>query len=262
MHSIGLQAAALTFFSIIAIIPFVAVVYAITNGFGFTKELESIIYANFPEQEELVHWILQFAHNLLDTSKSGLFGIIGFLTFSWSIISVLVSVENSFNTLWQVKKSHPITKKLLVYIGIISLSPLLIAVSLMLPLSYGELMQRIGGYDIKLFSSLQLIFGRLLLFFFFCPLIFAAYKLIPNTKVQNRSALRAAIITTVVFMLLQVLYVETQLFVSRLNAIYGAFAAIPFFMMWMQMSWLLILIGAELSYAFQHIDTYHIPSPP
>lgn len=262
MHKVGLQAAALTFFSLIAIIPFVAVVYAITNGFGFTKELETIIYANFPEQEEVLHWILQFAHNLLDTSKSGLFGVIGFFTFSWSIIWVMVSVEQAFNSIWQVEKSFPLLRKMFIYCGLIALSPVLIGVSLMIPLSYGDLIQRIGGYDAKILTSLQPVMKRLFLFILFCPIIFAAFKLIPNTKVQNRSALRAAIITTVVFMLLQVLYVETQLFVSRLNAIYGAFAAIPFFMMWMQMSWLLILIGAELSYAFQHIDTYHIPSHP
>ena len=261
MNNVGLQAASLTFYSLIAIIPFVAVIYAITNGFGFTKELEAIIYANFHDQEEIVHQILQFANNLLDTSKSGVFGVIGFCTFSWSIIWVMVSAEQAFNTIWQVKKSYPLTRKILVYFGLIAFSPLLIGVSLMIPLSYGDLVHRIGGYHIKLLSSLQPIMGRIVLFVFFCPVIFAAFKFIPNTKVRNVPALHASVITTIVFILTQVLYVETQLLVSRLNTIYGAFAAIPFFMMWLQMSWFLILIGAQLSYAFQHIDTYHISLP-
>ena len=259
VNNVGLQAASLTFYSIIAIIPFVAVIYAITNGFGLTRELETIIYANFSEQEDIVHWILQFANNLLDTSRSGVFGIIGFFTFFWSIIWVMVCVEQAFNTIWQVKKSFPLARKILVYFGLIAFSPLLIGISLMIPLSYGDLIQRIGSEHVKFLTTIQPLFGRIVLFIFFCPVIFAAFKLIPNTKVRNIPALRASIITTIVFIILQVLYVETQLFVSRLNAIYGAFAAIPFFMMWLQMSWFLILIGAQLSFAFQHIDTYHIP---
>ena len=261
MNNVGLQAASLTFYSLIAIIPFVAVVYAITNGFGFTKELETIIYANFHEQEAIVHKVLQFAGNLLDTSKSGFFGAIGFFTFSWSIIWVMVSVEQAFNTIWQVKKSAPLPRKILVYILLITFSPLLITISLMIPLSYGDFIQRIGGDHIKFISSVQPILGKVVLFIFFCPVIFAAFKLIPNTKVRTLPAFHASVITTIVFILTQVLYVETQLFVSRLNAVYGAFAAIPFFMMWLQTSWFLILVGAELSYAFQHSDNYSLPQP-
>jgi membrane protein len=254
MHKVGLQAAALTFFSLMAIIPFVAVIYAITKGFGFTKELETIIYANFSGQEEIVQWILQFANNMLNTSKSGVFGIIGFFTFFGSIIWVMISVEQAFNTIWQVKKSSPIARKIMVYFGLIAFSPLLISIFLMIPLSYSNFIQSIG-YNVKILTSLKPIIGRIVLFLFFCPVIFAAFKLIPHTKVRNKPALRAAIITTIFFILIQVLYVETQLFVSRLNAIYGAFAAIPFFMMWLQMSWLLILLGAELSCAFQTNQT-------
>ena len=254
-HKVGLQAAALTFFTMIAIIPFVALVYAITKGFGFTKELESIIYANFSGQEEIVQRILEFANNLLDTSKSGLFGIIGSATFLWSIIWVMISVEQAINNVWQVKNSSSFGRKVLIYTGLIIFSPALIGASFLIPLSYNTFLQSIGLH-FKFLTSLEPIVGWLMLFLFLGGLIFAAYKLIPNTKIETMPALYAAIITTIASMAMQALYLETQIFVSRLNAIYGAFAAIPFFMFWMQMNWFLILLGAELSFAFQNIDCY------
>ena len=254
-HSVGLQAAALTFFMMLAIVPFIAVTYAITRGFGLANELESLIYANFSGQEEIVQWILQFANNLLDTSRSGLFSFIGSIFFIWSIVWVMVSVEQIFNNIWQVKNDKPIARKILIYFGLIIFSPILLGVSFMIPLSYSTFIQSIG-LDIKFLTSLGPFVGWLMFFLFLWVLIFAAYKLIPNTKVETMAALRAAVFTTIAFMFVEVLYLETQIFVSRLNAIYGAFAAIPFFMFWMQINWFLILLGAELSYAFQNINNY------
>jgi len=254
-HKVGIQAAALTFFTVLAVIPFIAVVYAITKGFGFAKELESLIYTHFSTQEELMQWILQFANNLLDTSKSGLFGVIGFFTFMSSIIWVMVSVEQAFNGVWQVKNSGSIARKALIYIGLIIISPVIIGISFMIPLSYSTFIKSIG-LDFRFLSSLAPTVGWLLFFVFLWALIFAAFKWIPNTKVETKPAFRAALFTTIAFMAIEALYLETQLFISKLNAIYGAFAAIPLFMFWMQINWFLILLGAELSYAFQHIDNY------
>ena len=254
-HKVGLLAAALTFFSLVAIVPFIAVVYAITKGFGFAKELESLIFANFSEQEEVVQWVLKFANNLLDTNKSGLFGIIGFITFLWSVVWVMISVEQTFNHIWQVKNDKSIARKALVYIGIIILSPILMGGLLLAPLSYNTFIQSIG-LDIKFFSTLAPFVAKLMHFLSLCILFFAAYKLIPSAKIGIIPALYAALFTTTAFMCVQMLYWETQIFVVRLNAVYGAFAAIPFFMFWMQINWLLILLGAELSYAFQNFKSY------
>lgn len=254
-NRVGIQAGALTFFTLVALIPFIAVVYAITKGFGFTKELETLIYANFTGQEEVIQRILQFANNLLDTSGSGLFGIIGSITFLWSIIWVMISVEQAFNHVWQVKNNHSLWRKALVYLGLIILSPVFIGGSLLIPLSYNTFIQKIG-LSINFISSIEPVVGWLVLMVFLCLIFFAAFKLIPNTKVRFGPALKAAIFAAVVFVGIQAIYVETQIFMSRLNAIYGAFAAIPFFMLWMQMNWFLLLLGVELSFAFQHIIHY------
>jgi len=239
-HKVGLQAAALTFFSLIAIVPFMAVVYAITRGFGFAGELETLIYSNFSGKEEVVQWVLTFADNLLNTGKSGFFGLIGFFTFCWSIIWLMISVEQMFNHIWQVKNDHPFARKVLVYAGVILLTPLLIG----------------GLFLIPYFTTLRPMAGWILHFLFITLLFFTALKLIPNTKVKILPAFDAALITALAFVVIQALYVGTQVLVSRLNAVYGAFAALPFFMIWLNINWFLMLLGAELSFAFQNIDRY------
>ena len=84
------------------------------------------------------------------------------------------------------------------------------------------------------------------------------YKYIPNVKVHFIAAFNAALIAAIAFIVVQYLYLETQILVSRLNAIYGAFAAIPLFLIWMNVSWIIILFGAEISHAYQYVDSYSI----
>ncbi|MCL2738261.1 MAG: YihY/virulence factor BrkB family protein [Bacteroidales bacterium] len=252
-HKVGLQAAALTLFSLIAIVPFIAVAYAITRGFGFAGELESMIYTQFSGQEEIMQWILTSAHNLLDTSKSGFFGILGFLTFLWSIVWLMISVEQMFNNIWQVKNNSPLIRKILVYFGLIILFPLILGSSFMIPLSYNHFIQRIG-WNVAFLSSLKPVVGWLIHVVFTGFLFFTAFTLIPKTKVYGLPALKAALFTALAFVVIQILYVETQLFLSKLNAVYGVFAALPFFMMWLNTTWFIVLLGAELSFTFQYID--------
>jgi membrane protein len=253
VNRVGLQAAAFTFFTLIAIVPFIAAVFAITKGFGFSGELESLIFERFSEQEEVVQWILTFANNLLNTSKSGLFGIIGFITFFWSIIWAMISVEQAFNYIWQVKNNHQIWRKVLTYFGLILFSPVIIVLFFLIPIGYNYFIQHLG-IEYTFLTSIRPIVIRVFHFIFTGTLIFSAYKLIPSCKVKFRPAFFATIFSTFAFMLIQSLYVETQLFVSKLNAVYGAFAAIPFFMIWVDISWFTILLGAEISFTFQNYD--------
>ena len=255
MNRAGIQAAALTFFTLIAIIPFVAVVFAITQGFGYAKEFNELIYYNFSEQEDVVHWVLQFAQNLLATGKEGFFGIVGFVFFFVSILWVMASVEQSFNRVWQVKNNHSLARKILIYITLIIVSPLIIAGAFAIPLSYHRVIEGLG-LDFIWISSLVSFLGRMVLFLFVGLTFFLAFKFIPNTKVRAIPALNAAIIITLAFTLVQMVYVETQLFVSRLNAVYGAFAAVPLFMIWININWFILLMGAELSFAFQNLGRY------
>lgn len=256
MDRIGLQAVALSYFATLAFIPFIAVIFTITNGFGLDARIQELLYLNFSGSQEIVDYIIQFANNIIDTAQSGPYGVISFLVFVWLIIWLMLNVERAFNEIWKVEKSRRIGKRIVAYFSILVLSPLILVVFLATPLLVSDGLNLIGLGNF--FSELSSFVTWLIFFFFVLFLFSAIYKFIPNVKVPYRIAFNASLITSVAFIVLQVLYMETQLFVSRLNSVYGVFAAIPLFMIWINFAWFIILFGAELSYAFEHVDNYNV----
>ncbi|MEF9930925.1 MAG: YihY/virulence factor BrkB family protein, partial [Bacteroidales bacterium] len=154
-------------------------------------------------------------------------------------------------------RARSIAKRFLYYIGILVVAPFIITIFLSVTLVFNNALDSIG-YGLKHVDSIGFAL-QWLLFYGIVLVIFAImYKYIPNVKVHFSASFSAAIITSLAFIIVQYLYMETQLFVSRLNAIYGAFAAIPLFLIWMDISWTIILIGAEISHAYQYADIYNI----
>ena len=133
------------------------------------------------------------------------------------------------------------------------ISPFVIFVLFAGSFIYSNILNYIGlDFEELRFIKKLLTWG---LFIIVAGLTFSAmYKFIPNYKVRYGLAFRAAMIAAIAFSAVQFLYLETQLLVSRLNGIYGTFAAVPLFMIWLNISWNIILIGAEVSYAFQHVE--------
>jgi len=179
------------------------------------------------------------------------------LLFVWIVIWMMMSVERVFNNVWKVQKSRKLIKRLAVIFSMLLLSPFIVMLFFTGSIVYSNVLNYLG-LDMETFSIFKTIltwvlFGILAIFTFS-----AMYKFIPNSDVGYANALRASLCSGIAFTLMQYLYLETQVFVTRLNSIYGAFAAVPLFMIWMNIGWFIILIGAELSYAFQHVDSYNI----
>ena len=254
-QNLGGQAVALSFFSTMAFVPFVAVIFTITRGFGLEPFLLKLLYNNIEGENQLIiEKIMGFANNIIETAKTGPYGLISFLVFVWLVIWLLICVENSFNKIWKVEKKRKIQKRFAVNIAILLISPFLI----ILFLSMSWIVTK--GFSPS-FNNLPFIseIGSLIswgIFYLISVAVFSImYKFIPRTKVQLGSAIQAAFISGLAFTIIQYLYMETQIFVSRLNAVYGIFAAIPLFMVWINIAWFVILIGSEISYAFQTVDT-------
>jgi membrane protein len=170
---------------------------------------------------------------------------------------MMMNVERVFNNVWRVQKSRNLLRRLSVILAMLAVSPFIVLVFFGGSFMYSHALSYLG-LDVESFSAFKTIltwtlFGVVATFTFS-----AMYKYIPNAPVDYGSALRAAVYSGVAFTLMQYLYLETQVFVTRLNGIYGAFAAVPLFMIWINIGWFIILIGAELSYAFQHVDSYNI----
>ena len=256
-EKIGFQAVALSFFGTMSAVPFLAVVFAITGGLGLADKLRELLYEYFSNSQETIDMVLGFANNIIDTAQSSAMGLISALLFVWLVFWMMISVERVFNNVWRVRKSRNIFKRISFYIAILIIAPFVIMLFFSGSIVYSNLLKD-TGLDLEYFESIASILAWLL-FYIVAALTFSAmYKFIPNHKVLYSNALRASAISALAFTVLQYLYLETQMFVTRLNMVYGAVAAIPLFMFWMNFGWFIILFGAELSYAYQNVDNYNI----
>lgn len=256
-QKIGPQAVALSYLSVMALVPFLAIVFAITGGLGIDGLLKEFMYENFSSNQGVIDTVLSFSQNIIDTAQSGWMGFFNAFLFLWIIYRLMAGVESAFNNVWKVNSNRSLVRRLSYYLLILILSPFVILVLFSGSFVYTNLLDYMG-LNIEEFSFIKKVLSWLL-FIIVAALTFSAmYKFIPKYKVEYGVAFRAAVFAAVAFTGMQFLYLETQLLVSRLNGVYGTFAAIPLFMVWLNISWNIILMGAELSYAFQHVDTYNL----
>ena len=256
-EKIGFQAVALSFFSTMSVVPFIAIVFAITGGLGLADKLQELLYGYFENSKQIIDFVINAARNIIESTEGGGMGAISGLLFAWIVVWMMLSVERVFNNVWRVTTNRNIFKRLSYIIAMLLIAPFVIMVFFSGTIFYSHVLDLLGlnNDSLTTFNTILawLIFGVVVTFTFS-----AMYKFIPNAKVDYATALRAAIPAAIAFTVMNYLYLETQVMVTRLNAVYGVFAAVPLFMMWMNVGWNIILIGSELSYAFQHVENYNI----
>lgn len=256
-EKIGFQAVALSFFSTMSVVPFVAVVFAVTGGLGLADKLTEFLYGYFNNSQQIIDTILGFAKNIIDTAQSSTMGLLSALLFIWIVIWMMMSVEKVFNNVWRVQKSRKLIRRVTGTLAMLLVSPFIVLVFFGGSVVYSHALNYLG-LDVETFTVFKTILGWSL-FAIVATLTFSAmYKFIPNAPVDYSNAFRAALFSGISFTIMQYVYLETQVMVTRLNGIYGAFAAVPLFMIWINVGWFIILIGGELSYAFQHVENYNI----
>lgn len=259
---VQLRASALTFNTLLSIVPIVALAFGIAQGFGFDKRLETEIINNFQGHETVMLYILDLARGFFENIEPGLMAIVGLTILIWSVMQVLSHIEKSFNHIWQIKKARPWGRKFADYLSIMLIAPLFLILSGSLTVMITTMVESVSA-RIAVVNSLKPAIIFLLKFsqFFIMWVVFTLlYLIMPNTRVKFRSALVAGIIAGTMFQILQILYIDFQIGVTKYNAIYGSFAAFPLFIIWMQLSWLLVLLGAELSFANQNVEKYEFES--
>lgn len=247
INKLGLYSVSLSFFVAMSVVPFAAVAFAVTGGLGFEETLKSLLLDNFSDNQEVINWVIRFADNIVESGQKDIFGVISFIFFTWIIIWLILNIEKSFNVIWNVERRRPLAKRFLYYLGILVTAPLIITMLLSLFSIFSRNSQTLGY-----FSQWGLLFVIMLFF------LTIMYKYIPNVKVHFSAAFNAAVIASIAFIIIQYIYTETQMLVSRIDAVYGAFAAIPLFLIWLNISWMVILIGAEISHAFQYVSEYRL----
>jgi len=249
----ALRSSALTFFTLMSIVPIAAVAFAIAKGFGFRKLLEQRLMADMADHQEVVVYVIEFSRRLLDSTKGGLLAGAGIIVLLWSVIMVLENIEHSFNTIWGVTRQRSLSRKVSDYLAIMLVAPILIIISGSSTVLVMTQMQSItSSLGIGIFSFFITILIKLIPYCITWILLAFMYGLIPNTKVNTSSCLTAGLVAGIIFVVVQRIYIYFQVGVAHYNAVYGSFAALPLFLVWLQLSWFIVLFGAELSYAYQN----------
>jgi membrane protein len=248
------KASALTFSTLLAIVPLVALFLGIAKGFGIQDELESTLSQALPGQSEAISYTFEFASNYLAHTKTGVIMGLGIVLLLWVIISLIGNIEVVFNQIWQQKQSRGAVRKFTDYLSIMIVVPIIIFISSGLQIFVQTFIQT--GYLDETLSRTVMTLLKAAPFLLSTLVFTGAYIIIPNTKVKFTNALVAGAIAGCGFQIFQMLYISGQIWVSKYNAIYGSFAALPLLLLWVQMSWIICLYGAELAYASQNIQNF------
>lgn len=253
-RDLQLRACALTYKTVLAVVPALAMLFAIARGFGFQNLLQSELFRYFPAQRQALESALTYVDNYLAQASQGAFIGIGLIFLLWTLVSLMSDVEDTFNHVWNVTTKRSLQRKVTDYTALFLLLPVLMVCSAGISIFMSDAVQHVFEDN-----PLTPMMHRLLAF---TPTVIswfiftAAYYLIPNTKVSFKGALFAGILCGTLFQGVQWLFVTGQLYVSKYNAIYGSFAFLPLLLVWLQLSWLIALSGAVLTYAWQNFDSY------
>jgi len=259
---VSLRASSLTFFSLLSVVPVMALAFGFAKGFGLDGKLEELMQSNMKGQEEVAKWIVDFSTNMLSSVKGGWIIGVGLVFLIWTVMKVLGNIENSFNGIWQVKTPRSLFRKFSDYIAIMLFAPILLIMSSSAQVILMDMVDKMT-HEISIIEHVGPVIYFLVKFvpYILIWLLFTLiYLFMPNTKVQFTSALVAGIIAGAAFQLLQWGYFHFQVGVSRFNVIYGGFAALPLFLVWLNWSWLIVLFGAEISFAAQNQHEFEFES--
>ena len=254
------QAAALTYSTLLAIVPILAVVFAIARGFGYNIYIERWFREMLASQPQAADVLVGFVNSYLIHTKSGIFLGVGLIFMLYTVLMLVNNVEETFNQIWQVSSSRPMIRSFANYLAMFFLFPILVIVSTGVSLFMATIATKMEGYELlgPMVHRLLDFSPYILLSLFFIVL----YVYMPNTKVKLSSAVVPGILAGIAMQLLQIFYIHSQIWVTGYNAIYGSFAALPLFMLWVQMSWTICLFGAQLTYTNQNLNRIGINLEP
>ena len=259
---VQLRASALTFYSLLSIIPIAAIVFAIAKGFDVDNNIKIVIHEKFLSQQKNFDWLLNEAETAIEKTSGGYMAGIGIIILFWSVMSLLTNIESSFNHIWQIRTSRPWHRKFTDYLTIMLIAPvfiiLSISITLFISINLPDYMTNAPILDFfKPLISFLVKFAPYLLSWIALTILFI---IMPNAKVKFIPALISGIIAGTLLQVIQWLYIDLQFGISKLGAIYGSFAAVPLFILWLQSSWIVVLLGAEISFANQNLSRYEMES--
>ncbi|MGN0222931.1 MAG: YihY/virulence factor BrkB family protein [Muribaculaceae bacterium] len=249
------QAMAMAYRTLLAMVPALALFFAIGRGFGLQNVLRNELYRLLPAQQTAIDYALEYVDKYLSQSSEGIFVGVGIVVLLWTLISLMSGVETAFNRIWGVKSGRNLGRKLSEYTALMLLLPVVLMVAGGLSLAVSDSLQSLMGYSFlsPIISIIVEVSSWIMTWFFFA----LVYFLIPNTKVKFGNAFAAGVFAGTAFLILQWLFVSGQMYVSRYNAIYGSVAFLPLLLIWLQFTYTITLAGAVVCYSSQNIFMFN-----
>ena len=256
-----LKATALTYYTLFSIVPVIALAFAIARGFGLQENLQQQLLNDFSGQKDIMAQTFIYADKMLSNTNGGsaLLAGIGVILLLWSVMKLLGSIENSFNEIWEIKKDRTWIRKITDYLSITLIAPIFIILSGALTVGIKTGINTALS-SVTVLSPLEYMMLKGLALFLIWVMFTFLYFVLPNTKVNFKAAALGGLVASILFELLEWAYVSSQIGVGSYNKVYGSFAALPLFLVWVQYSWFVVLFGSELAFANQNVDHYELES--
>lgn len=250
-NALTTYAASLTFSTVLAIVPVLTLILALTRGFNLEQLIETELRLNLNVQEEVINTLMEFANSYLARAQEGTaFLIVVIAMLFFTLVSLIVNIEETFNAMWGLKKSRNLMHFSLSYIGLFFVSLFVIGLLSVIWYSVQEGFKWMMG-DIPI-SGLILVFSFASKWILTTIVIGVMFKAIPYTKVRWNSTYLPALLSGFFFCGVQEFFVHGQIFLSGYNAIYGSFAALPLLMLSLFVVWTILLVGVQLCQVIQH----------
>lgn len=245
------RASALTYSTLLSIVPMLAVLFAIARGFGFQNIVKSQLFTYFEGQQEILDKVTAFIDKSIEYAQGGIFLGIGIVLLLYTVINLLSNIEDNFNKIWQIKKGRTYFRMFTDYLALIIIAPVFLICNAGITIILNTTAEQQYFLGLVITPIMEVIP------FLITILLFTILNIyIPNTKVKFKSALLGGVFTGICFQVFQILYVSGQIWISKYNAIYGSFAALPLLLLWLQLTWFFVLFGVQLSFAFQNVNKY------
>lgn len=243
------KASGLTFYTLLSIVPILAIAFGIANAIGFEKYLEKAVSSRFLDQPEIAQRITSFAYSVLDRTHGGIIAFVGVLGLIWTSMALIGNIEYSLNVIWGVAKARSYSRQFRDYLYVLLVCSVFFVLSSSFSVLTITAIDKISQQStlVKSISSYLLLVISLIPFIINWILFSFVYIYMPNTRVNWNTAIFAALIASIVYQLVQWVYIHFQIGVANYGAIYGSFAALPLFLVWMNTSWIIFLAGAEFA---------------
>lgn len=250
-------ASSLTYYSLLALVPVIALLIGLARGFGLEETLKKWLSHRFFEQKIVIDKVFQFANASLASVHQGVIATIGIILLLWSGIKIFMYIETNFNTIWEVKMGRSLARRFTDYLAMILLCPIIVLLSsgitvyisaIVSSFAKGGVLEHIASYFIALLNLIP--------FFLTCLLLTFLYIFMPNTRVRFLPGFWAGLFAGCIYQGIQWIYFYFQIGVTRYNAIYGTFAALPLLLIWIHLSWVIVLMGAKTAFAFQNVNAF------